>query len=312
MTLSGLHLLLTYQCTHECDHCFVWGSPRQSGTMTLGDIRLILRQARGLGTIKSIYFEGGEPFLYYPVLVRGVQMAARMGFRVGIVSNGYWATTMKDALAWLRPFAGRIQDLSISSDLYHSKTHPSAQARYARAAAERLGIPIGVIAIAEPEATNAAAASGQLPSGESAVMYRGRAAEKLVARAVRQPWEQFTECPHEDLREPGRVHVDPLGNLHICQGIVVGNLFCKPLREICPNYDPDTHPVTGPLLAGGPAELVRRHGASNEEHYADACHLCYEGRRALRTRFPEVLAPDQMYGVPEERPLPGLIPGVPR
>jgi hypothetical protein len=33
--------------------------------------------------------------------------------------------------------------------------------------------------------------------------------------------------------------------------------------------------------------------------YADACHLCYEARRSLRERFPEVLLPDQMYGVIE-------------
>jgi molybdenum cofactor biosynthesis enzyme MoaA len=37
--LSGLHLLLTYECNFECDHCFVWGSPQNTGTMTLKDIQ---------------------------------------------------------------------------------------------------------------------------------------------------------------------------------------------------------------------------------------------------------------------------------
>ncbi len=299
MTLSGLHLLLTYQCNMECDHCFVWGSPRQSGTMTLGCIRRILRQARNLDTVKSIYFEGGEPFLYYPVLVRGVRMAARMGFRVGVVSNAYWATQVQDAVAWLRPLARRIQDLSVSSDLYHWDEQLSQQARHASAAALKLGISSGTICVAQPEATSAAPSVGQLPPGESAVMYRGRAAEKLVGRAARQAWERFTECPHEDLREPGRVHVDAFGNLHICQGIVVGNLFRAPLERICRTYAPDLNPITGPLLAGGPAELARRYGLACEDAYADACHLCYECRLGLRARFPEVLAPDQMYGTPE-------------
>jgi hypothetical protein len=36
---------------------------------------------------------------------------------------------------------------------------------------------------------------------------------------------------------------------------------------------------------------------SHEESYADACHLCYQARCALRARFPEILTPDQMYGV---------------
>lgn len=303
MKLTGLHLLLTYQCNLECDHCFVWGSPWQSGTMTLQSVREILRQAEDLGTVEWIYFEGGEPFLYYAVLVQGVKEAADAGFRVGIVSNGYWATSVEDALEWLKPFVRLVQDLAISSDLYHWSEKLSEQAKNACAAAEKLDIPAGVISIAQPEAINTASAIGKLPAGESRVMYRGRAAEKLAARAAKSPWTQFTECPHEDLREPGRVHVDPFGYLHICQGISLGNLFERSLSEICRTYDPDAHPITGALVEGGPAELVRRYKLKHQESYADACHLCYEARQALRSRFPEILGPDQMYGVMEERKL---------
>jgi MoaA/NifB/PqqE/SkfB family radical SAM enzyme len=297
MKLSGLHLLLTYQCNLECDHCFVWGSPWQSGTMTLNIIQQILQQGKDLGTVKWIYFEGGEPFLYYAVLVKGVQEAAQMDYQVGIVSNGYWATDENDAIECLKPFAGLIQDLTVSSDLYHYSEKLSRQAQNANKAADELGIPVCVITIAQPEETEAVAVAGQLPAGESSVLYRGRAAEKLVARAAQQPWSQFRECAFENLGEPGRVHVDPFGNLHICQGIAIGNLFHAPLKEICEAYDPDSHPIAGPLLEGGPVELIRRYGLSHAETYADACHLCYEARRALRERFPEILGPDQMYGV---------------
>jgi hypothetical protein len=265
--------------------------------MTLRDVRRILQQAAQLGTVKWVYFEGGEPFLYYAVMLKGIQEAASMGFQAGIVTNGYWATDEEDALEWLRPFAGLIQDLSISSDLFHWSEKHSLQARNASTAAERLGIPLGFISIAQPETIDAASAVGQLPTGETAVIFRGRAAEKLAAQAVRKPWEQFTECPYENLREPGRLHVDPLGNLHICQGISVGNLFQRPLREICETYNPDSHPITGPLLEGGPVELVQYYALPHEEGYADACHLCGQACRALRRRFPEILAPDQMYGV---------------
>jgi len=299
MKLSGLHLLLTYQCNLECNHCFAWGSPWQDGTMTLRGIRRILKQAEELGTIQWFYFEGGEPFLYYAVLLKGIQEAASMGFKVGIVSNGYWATDVEDAIEWLQPFAVLIQDLSISSDLYHWSEKRLQQAKNASVAAEQLGIPLGVIRIAQPETTNAASAIGKLPAGETAVMYRGRAVEKLVAQADRWPWEQFTECPYENLREPGRLHVDPFGNLHICQGISLGNIFQRPLRDICETYDPDLHPITGPLLEGGPVALVQRYELPHEEMVADACHLCYETCRGLRSRFPEILVPDQMYGVVE-------------
>jgi len=297
MKLNGLHLLLTYQCNFECDHCFVWGSPNQSGTMSLGQLRNILTQAQELGTIEWIYFEGGEPFLYYPILLAAVHLAVERGFQVGIVTNSYWAIAPDDAGEWLKPLAGQVHDLSVSSDLYHYAEPASQQAAYATQAAGQLGIPVGTIHIAQPEEVGAACAVGQLPEDESNVMYRGRATDKLAGRAPQHPWKEFTACPYENLVEPGRVHVDPLGYLHICQGISIGNLFEQPLSAICEAYQPQAHPIVGPLLDGGPAELVRKYGLPHAEGYADACHLCYTARLALRSRFPEVLLPDQVYGV---------------
>lgn len=293
---TGLHILLTYQCTLECEHCFVWGSPNQTGTMSLPQLRRLLRQAKAAG-VRTVYFEGGEPFLYYGLLREGVLAAAKMGFRVGIVSNGYWATSVEDAAAWLRPFRGKLADLSISSDLYHWSAEQAVLARNVKEAAEKLGIPLGVISIAPPQAMNALRGVGQLPSGESAVMYRGRAAAKLAVRAPTQPWSVYTSCPYENLTSPGRVHVDPFGYVHVCNGIAIGNAFERPLKAIFDAYDPEAHPVVAPLLAGGPVELVRRHRVRHRPRYADACHLCDDARRSLQPKFPEVLAPDQAYGV---------------
>lgn len=297
MELSSLHLLLTYQCTFECDHCFVWGSPWQNGTMTLKIVRHILLQALELGTVSSIYFEGGEPMMYYPILLKGVQEAHTMGFSVGIVSNSYWATNYEDALEWLAPLSGLLDDLSISSDQFHYNEKVSQQAKNAAQAANELGIPLGVISIAQPGDEACDTSVGQLPIGESGVMYRGRAAEKLASQVDHFPWQGFNQCPFEDLRDPGRIHIDPLGYLHICQGISIGNILNEPLKAIWSRYNPDEHPITSALLAGGPVELVTRYNLAHQSGYADACHLCDHARRNLRQRFPEVLIPDQIYGI---------------
>lgn len=208
-----------------------------------------------------------------------------MGFSVGIVSNAFWANSVADAIENLQPFAGRVDDLTVSSDIYHCGESLGERPQNALVAAKWLNIPTGMISIDQPEA-----------GGEASVMYRGRASQ-LVTRAALCPWDRFTECPHEDLREPGRVHLDPLGNIHICQGLVIGNLFEKPLKQICDEYDADAHPICGPLLSGGPAALVTEYHLPRASSYADACHLCYEARTTLRPRFPALLAPDQMYGV---------------
>jgi MoaA/NifB/PqqE/SkfB family radical SAM enzyme len=296
ISLTGLHLLLTYECNFQCDHCFVWGGPDQGGTMTRETIQRILDEAEDLGTIEWIYFEGGEPFLCYDLMCWGARRAKARGFRVGLVTNAYWASSAKEARERLRPLAGVVEDLSISDDGYHSDDEGSKAAKIARRAAGDLQIPVGFISVAEPEATEAEGHSGQLPAGKSAVLFRGRAAEKLAPRVPPKPWKNFTKCPWEDLQRPDRVHVDAYGNLHVCQGISIGNLFDRPLRDIMRSYDAEAHPIVGPLISGGPAALVQRYGLAHRSGYADACHLCYRARCDLRDRFPDALAPDRMYG----------------
>ena len=299
MKLAGLHLLLTYQCTLKCEHCFTWGSPWQQGVMALDEIRMFLHQAKDTGTIERIAFEGGEPFLYYPILLAGTRAAAELGFEVSIVTNSFWATSDVDALEWLRPFSGSLKKLSISSDLLHWDATMSRQAQHARAAAETLGIDTGLLSTAHPLKPTPETDKCLLPGGQGGVMFRGRAALKLAPGVPGHPWTQFTACTGENLRDPSRVHLDPFGNLHICQGIIIGNLFHTPLAGICATFDPDTHPIVGPLLAGGPVELVNRNELPHQDCYADACHLCDAARLALRARFPEALGPEQIYGATE-------------
>ncbi len=289
MSLQGVHLLLTYRCEHECDHCFVWGSPWLEGTMTLALLREILAAARRMETVRVVYFEGGEPFLYYPLLLEGMRLAAEAGFDTGIVTNAYWAVGPEEAELFLRPLGDlRLVDLSLSSDLFHGEEEETPEFRYARDAAARLGLPVGSISIPQPDIGEAAAAGS--------VRFRGRAAEKLTAGLPLQPWASFCECSHEELADPGRVHVDPLGYVHLCQGLVLGNLNEQPLDALFAAYDPHAHPVVGPLLRGGPAELVRCYDLPHDGGYIEQCHLCYRAREALRHRFPDLLAPGQVYG----------------
>ena len=55
MKLNGIHFLLSYRCTDECDHCFVWGSPAARGTFTLAQIHQLLR---GIGLVFTTLPEG--------------------------------------------------------------------------------------------------------------------------------------------------------------------------------------------------------------------------------------------------------------
>lgn len=299
MNLTGLHILLTYQCTQECDHCFVWGSPWQSGVFTVERLDQVFQQAQQVSTINEIYFEGGEPFLYYPLLLHGVRAAASLGYTTGIVSNAYWATALEDACAWLKPLqeAG-LQRLEVSSDLFHGSAAITHEAQTAARAAERLGISTALIQINPPSGYREPGAHKPgAPVDGGGVMYRGRAAAFLTKDLPGAAWDSFKTCPYEDLLKPQRLHVDPDGYLHLCQGLVVGNLFERPLVDIWQTFNPHMYPVVAALVKGGPAELARKYNVPHQDNYVDACHLCYSVRFALRKRFPDILVPEQMYGV---------------
>jgi len=298
MNLEGVHLLLTYQCLWECDHCFVWSSPSSEGVMTLEKIRGLLPEIKKLGTVKWICIEGGEPFLYYPIMVKTVKWAAKVGFKTEIVTNAYWANALEDALEWLRPIAeAGITDILISSDPYHREKMITKEAKIGVKAAEKMNVKVNLSAVDTPlNLTKYPSEVNGAKVYKTEVMYRGRAATKLLEGAPRKPWTEFIKCPYEDLASPKRVHLDPLGYVHLCQGISMGNAWERPFSEIVQSYDPVSHQIIGPLLDGGPVALVRKFNLPHEETYADACHLCYIARLALRARFPKCLTPGQMYG----------------
>jgi MoaA/NifB/PqqE/SkfB family radical SAM enzyme len=263
-------------------------------------MKRVFKELIKMGTIEWIYFEGGEPFLFYPLMLEGIKIAREMGFKTGVVTNAYWATSEEDAELWLRPLCElEVSDISISDDSFHHEDEKDNPAKRALAAGKRLGMPVDSICIEKPTVEvgiDKEQAKGASVVGGSA-MFRGRAVEKLVEGLPKREWEEFTECPYEDLKDPKRVHLDPYGNVHLCQGLSMGNMWESPLSTIVKNYDADIHPICGPLVRGGPALLAKSYNVKPDEKYVDACHLCWLVRLTLMDKFPQYLAPRQVYGL---------------
>lgn len=299
---GSIHFLLTYQCSMECDHCFLYCGPYSTGTFTIGQVKNVLDEAAALGSIEWIYFEGGEPFLYYPLLLESIRLARGAGFKTGVVTNAYFATGVDDALLWLRPLAeAGIDDFSISDDLFHDPDRQQASPpRVALEAANKLALPVNTICIEAPVIGEGKEdpGQGQAVTGGGA-MFRGRAVEKLAGSVRGRPWREFNNCPYEKLDHPERIHVDSFGHVHICQGISIGNMWKKPLSRILLDYNVSAHPICDPLLRGGPTLLAETYSLDRDECYADACHFCYNLRLKLIERFPLLLVPRQVYGLHE-------------
>jgi hypothetical protein len=240
----------------SCEHCFVCSSPQSKGTFTPSQISALLDQTDSLGTVDTIYFEGGEPFLFYPVLLDGIRQARNRGYAVGIVTNGYFATSDENARCFMKPLAGlKIKDLSISDDVFHYENRVENAAQRAFRTAKDKGLPAAILALdpkgsgPDQKGSPREEKKGVITGGS--IMFRGRAATKLFRYADARDWRQFTSCPYEDLHNPSRLHVDAYGNLQICQGICIENIWAHPLEELIRNYSSSGHPICGPLLEGG-------------------------------------------------------------
>jgi len=260
---------------------------------------MVLDEATEIGTIEWIYFEGGEPFLYYPLMLEGIKIARGMGFKIGVVTNAYYAISEEDAELWLSPLGKLgISDLSISDDSSYWEEEKDNPAKRALVAAKRLGLPVASICIGKPTLEGIDKDQGKgAPVIGGGSMFRGRAVEKLVEGLPQRQWGEFTECPYENLEEPERVHIDSYGNVHLCQGLSMGNIWEIPLSILVKNYNANSHPICGPLARGGPALLAKEYNVKHEDKYVDACHFCYFLRLALIDRFPQYLAPRQVYGL---------------
>ena len=244
------------------------------------------------------YFEGGEAFLYYPLLFESLRLAKKMGFSVGVVTNAYWATTDADAMLWLGPLAKLgIDDLSISDDAFHGDEKKDNPAEIAIRVAKKLGVAAGNICIEAPKIISNDKKWGGKSVVGGDVLFKGRAVDKLLtAEMPRQDYRKFTDCPHENLKDPERLHLDPFGNLHFCQGLVIGSINKVPMKKIMKEYEPDANPVIAALVSGGPAALAEKFGFDTSPGFVSECHLCFEARRSLLDKFPDILTPKQVYG----------------
>ena len=279
-SLTSIHFLITYGCSAECDHCFVWGSGRRQSSMTVPQVDQFLDQVVTLKTVTGVCAEGGESFACYDVLLHFLRTATERNISASALTNASWVGSRKEAETRVAELvAAGLTSLGVSTDEWHRKSIP----------VERVDTLLEVCAAA-------GLAANRMETRLEGVMFRGRAAERLAPSVPARAAREFTVCPHEKLDAPSRVHLDCYGRLHLCQGLCVG--AGDPV-DACAGYDPAAHPIIRLLLDGGPYALGRYAagcGFDLAAEYVDACHLCYRAREFLRPYFPHLLGPDEMYG----------------
>jgi hypothetical protein len=154
-----LTLIATYQCTAACENCCFGSHPGIRKRLSLDRILHHIDQAAALGSIKLVVFTGGECFLLGNDLVQAVARCSLHGLATRCVSNGYWATSERSAMARLRPLAqAGLGDLNVSTGDAHQEFIPLDRIVNAMKAAAELNMRALVVVEAKQQRTFSSAA----------------------------------------------------------------------------------------------------------------------------------------------------------
>ena len=266
----------------------------------MGQVDQILREAQKINSVEWIFLNGGEPFMRFPQMLNCIKKIVQLGFNTGIVTNGFFARTEDCALRFLRPLQQLgVSEVRISNDSYHYKSTGTTPAQNALKVSRDLGLPVSQIRVSSEfsEDHTPVEPIETLPSINRPLRYQGRASESLTQGLTLSSWRTFSHCPLNEIDEPNSIYIDPYGNVQICPGINIGNTGETPLAELITAYSAADHPFYGSIAQGGPALLSEAYGFVHGVGYVDACHMCYTIRQQLRERFPDYLAPRQVYGL---------------
>lgn len=213
-----LSFAVTLRCNLRCKHC-IMSADAQGLDMDPVVLRGWLEEAAQIKRIKAVCFTGGEPFLVYNTLKEASSLAHDLGFKVSMVTNGYWATSMPRAMELLKGLS-HLDLMTISFDRYHLEFLSLETLKTAIRAGQEAGIHTDIrVSFLDDEEKDMDEAARLLEGAldrekitAQPIMRAGRAASELD----REKFHSFElDIPCVNASRP-LVHPD--GAMHVCCG----------------------------------------------------------------------------------------------
>lgn len=135
-----LTLEIGLKCPIACRHCWSNCRPDRVEQMDINVLRTAIRQFGAIENSEIVALTGGEPFIYPDRLLIALEEINRFPhLKSGVITNGFWATSKRKAIETLESLP-RINQVCVSTDIYHKEFIPTAFIKNALLACEDLGI----------------------------------------------------------------------------------------------------------------------------------------------------------------------------
>lgn len=133
---------LTDKCNASCEVCCFQCNPHGLFLVDEYVAKRYIDEGAKTGTVRNLYFSGGEPLLFPETLGRLARYALdQYGIHSLVVTNGFWGADIERGMPMMRELAEcGVTNVRISADLYHQKYVPADAVRGALRIAHDLGV----------------------------------------------------------------------------------------------------------------------------------------------------------------------------
>lgn len=321
MKITGITWLTTYNCNIACDHCFFETKGRNKYMSpdlidkALGDFMLD----------KHIFWHhlsGGEIFLQKEKLIEIVKRIRKYFKKdIGISTNGFWAKNENETIAIVKELdKNGVSGIAVSVDYFHQKQlsieGPKTLAKIIKKSGlnthtylmgARLNVDVSnsskINSLTE-NITNEFKQEQEITLAIPIERSIGKGSKINQPKKHKIPQGKCTElntCLGERSPfNPAMVWIDPYGNVMICYGIIIGNIYSNSLNEIIGEYNPEKFPLLNKLAEHGPKGIfavAKEKGMNSSVGFYDECDLCYQSRSYLQKQYPDLIGPAECYPV---------------
>ena len=309
--IERLEFIVTKKCTGRCKHCSVIGTDRNPDNSYEDFEKVMLATTFLLNNfnITSIMTFGGEPLLYSEITAQIHRLAKENGVKKReLITSGYFSKDEETISSVVRKtIESGVSRILLSMDAFHQEQIPQGYVEvFIRNAIslEFKNIKVHPAWVVSQEFDNeynertkgiiaeiTSKYGIQVSKGNNIVL-SGSSRENLKRFYKREKIDLSKRCgeiPYTNsLDNVKNIRILPNGNINICRGLAIGNIYHDDIGSILKKYNPRKDLVMSTLLENGIMgvhQLAERKGrkiAVNE--YYSSCDLCADCIKAIDFR----------------------------
>jgi len=291
-----LVLTLGYRCNLNCPSCFIGEKLNDhESVISYEDAIQAIESTAALQTVGSVAFVGGEPFLYYDLMLKIASYTWKhYQCQLNVSTNATWAKSIEQARVLIQPLLDRgLRWILVSLDEFHIKSGRLACVANCLSVCMEAGLEVSIQTLQHLKAIDTATFRNKLSEylevdSINWITNPVSAIGNAAVRIKREYMQWYDSIPEGGCSAGEILNLQPDGDIKPCCGagllskrLSLGNIKHHSIYEMVKKAEVD--PILNLLVSSqgpiGLAKLLEKRGYSQlvERHapFTDACYACH-------------------------------------